>query len=45
MNKPNSQGTKYLITFIDDFSHYGRVFFIPHKYEAIDSFKIFAKEA
>lgn len=45
MNEPNRQETKYLITFIDDFSHYSRVFFIPHKYEAIDCFKILAKEA
>ena len=44
MNVANRQGTRYYITFIDDHSRYGCVFFISHKNEAIDFFKTFTKE-
>ena len=31
-------GASYFITFIDDYSHYGHVYLISHKYEALDCF-------
>ena len=31
---------KYFITFIDDFSHYGYVFFIKEKTDALEMFKV-----
>ena len=34
-------GNKYFITFIDDFSRYGYVFFIKEKSEALEMFKFF----
>ena len=34
-------GNKYFITFIDDFSRYGYVFFIKEKSDALEMFKVF----
>ena len=34
-------GNKYFITFIDDFSRYGYVFFIKEKLDALEMFKVF----
>ena len=34
-------GNKYFITFIDDFSRYGYVFFIKEKANALEMFKVF----
>ena len=31
-------GASYFINFIDDYSHYGHVYLISHKYEALDCF-------
>ena len=31
-------GASYFITFIDDYSRYGHVYLISHKYEALDCF-------
>ncbi|RVW58556.1 Retrovirus-related Pol polyprotein from transposon TNT 1-94 [Vitis vinifera] len=37
-------GNKYFITFIDDFSRYGYVFFIKEKTDALEMFKVFRTE-
>ncbi|RVW23656.1 Retrovirus-related Pol polyprotein from transposon TNT 1-94 [Vitis vinifera] len=37
-------GNKYFITFIDDFSRYGYVFFIKEKADALEMFKVFRTE-
>ena len=37
-------GNKYFITFIDDFSRYGYVFFIKEKSDALEMFKVFRTE-
>ena len=37
-------GNKYSITFIDDFSRYGYVFFIEEKLDALEVFKVFCTE-
>ena len=34
-------GFQYFITFTDDFSRYGYVYLIKHKYESFEMFKIF----
>ena len=44
MHQPYSSilcGNKYFITFIDDFSRYGYVFFIEEKSDALEMFKVF----
>nr|GEX03932.1 hypothetical protein [Tanacetum cinerariifolium] len=38
------QGASYLVTFTDDFSHYGYVYLLKHKHEVFETFKVFQKE-
>ncbi|GKA90709.1 retrotransposon protein, putative, ty1-copia subclass [Tanacetum coccineum] len=38
------QGASYFITFTDDFSRYGYVYFLKHKHEVFETFKVFQKE-
>ncbi|GKC38964.1 retrotransposon protein, putative, ty1-copia subclass [Tanacetum coccineum] len=38
------QGASYFISFTDDFSRYGYVYFIKHKHEVFETFKVFQKE-
>ncbi|GKB93923.1 retrovirus-related pol polyprotein from transposon TNT 1-94 [Tanacetum coccineum] len=38
------QGAYYFISFTDDFSHYGYVYFLKHKHEVFETFKVFQKE-
>ena len=40
----NRQGTRYFITFIDDYSWYGHVYLISHKSKSIHVFEKFTKE-
>ncbi|GJW32254.1 retrotransposon protein, putative, ty1-copia subclass [Tanacetum coccineum] len=35
------QGASYFITFTDDYSRYGYVYLLKHKYEVFDTFKVF----
>jgi len=35
-------GANYFLTFIDDYSRYGYVYLLSHRYEALDVFKCFA---
>ena len=37
-------GERYFITFTDDYSRFGYVFLLRHKYEAFETFKIFKNE-
>ncbi|CAL2238709.1 unnamed protein product [Prunus armeniaca] len=37
-------GTSYLLTFIDDYTRYGYIYLIAHRYEALDCFKRFIAE-
>ena len=37
-------GYQYFITFTDDFSRYGYVFFMRHKFELFEMFKAFQNE-
>ena len=41
MNVRARHGAYYFITFIDDYSRYGLVYFISHKSEALSCFKTF----
>ena len=34
-------GTNYFLTFIDDYSRYGYLYLLSHRYEALDVFKHF----
>nr|GEV33834.1 hypothetical protein [Tanacetum cinerariifolium] len=38
------QGASYFITFTDDYSHYGYVYFLKHKHEVFETFKVFNNE-
>nr|GFA05268.1 hypothetical protein [Tanacetum cinerariifolium] len=38
------QGASYFVTFTDDFSRYGYVYFLKHKHEVFETFKVFQKE-
>nr|GEZ77723.1 retrotransposon protein, putative, Ty1-copia subclass [Tanacetum cinerariifolium] len=38
------QGANYFVTFTDDFSCYGYVYFLKHKHEVVETFKVFQKE-
>nr|GEW86957.1 retrotransposon protein, putative, Ty1-copia subclass [Tanacetum cinerariifolium] len=38
------QGASYFVTFTDDFSRYGYVYLLKHKYEVFETFKVFQKE-
>ncbi|GJZ56785.1 retrotransposon protein, putative, ty1-copia subclass [Tanacetum coccineum] len=38
------QGAYYFVTFTDDFSRYGYVYLLKHKYEVFETFKVFQKE-
>ncbi|GJS15719.1 retrotransposon protein, putative, ty1-copia subclass [Tanacetum coccineum] len=38
------QGASYFVTFIDDFSRYGYVYFLKHKHKVFETFKVFQKE-
>ncbi|KAL0446541.1 UNVERIFIED_CONTAM: putative mitochondrial protein [Sesamum latifolium] len=40
----DSYGQRYFITFIDDYSHYMYIYFLEHKVEALDAFKVFKAE-
>ncbi|GKD95086.1 retrotransposon protein, putative, ty1-copia subclass [Tanacetum coccineum] len=35
------EGASYVITFTDDFSHYGYVYLMKHKHEVFETFKVF----
>ena len=37
-------GTSYFITFIDDFTHYGHVYLISHKSDALEYFRLYMNE-
>ena len=37
-------GFQYFITFTDDFSRYGYVYLMKHKYESFEKFKVFKNE-
>ena len=37
-------GYNYFITFTDDYTHFGRVFLMKHKFEAFEMFKIYKNE-
>jgi transposase InsO family protein len=39
MNVRTRHGGSYFITFIDDFTRYGHVYLISHKFEALDCFR------
>ena len=39
MNVRARHGGFYFITFIDDYTRYGHVYLISHKYEALDCFR------
>ena len=39
MNVRTRHATQYFITFIDDFTRFGHVYLISHKFEALDCFK------
>nr|GEX75830.1 retrotransposon protein, putative, Ty1-copia subclass [Tanacetum cinerariifolium] len=38
------QGARYFVTFTDDFSRYGNVYLLKHKYKVFETFKVFQKE-
>ncbi|GJY88993.1 zinc finger, CCHC-type containing protein [Tanacetum coccineum] len=38
------QGASYFVTFTDDFSRYGYVYLLKHKYVVFETFKVFQKE-
>ncbi|GKA90552.1 retrotransposon protein, putative, ty1-copia subclass [Tanacetum coccineum] len=40
----SKQGASYFVTFTDDFSRYGYVYLLKHKYEVFETFKVFQKE-
>jgi hypothetical protein len=44
MNIQACHGTSYFLTFIDDYTRYGYVQLIAHRYEALDCFKRFVIE-
>ena len=42
MNVRARLGAQYFITFIDDFTRFGHVYLISHRYEALDYFKSYS---
>ncbi|GKA38976.1 retrotransposon protein, putative, ty1-copia subclass [Tanacetum coccineum] len=38
------QGASYFITFMNDYSRYGHVYFLKHKHEVFETFKVFKNE-
>ncbi|KAM1500447.1 hypothetical protein ACFX10_023002 [Malus domestica] len=44
MRTKTHRGMKYFVTFIDDYSRYGYVYFLQHKNEALEKFKEFKAE-
>ena len=42
MNIRARHGAQYFITFIDDFTRFGHVYLISHRYEALDCFKSYS---
>ncbi|GKE10629.1 retrotransposon protein, putative, ty1-copia subclass [Tanacetum coccineum] len=38
------KGASYFLTFTDDFSRYGYVYFLKHKHEVFETFKVFKSE-
>ncbi|GJW74104.1 retrotransposon protein, putative, ty1-copia subclass [Tanacetum coccineum] len=38
------KGASYFLTFTDDFSRYGYVYFLQHKHEVFETFKVFKSE-
>ena len=42
MNVRERHGAQYFITFIDDFTRFGHVYLISHRYEAMDCFKSYS---
>jgi len=44
MNVKARRGAFYFLTFIDDYSRYGYVYLLSHRYEALDVFKRFVAE-
>ena len=44
MNVKANHGASYFLTFIDDYTRYGYVQLIAHRYEALDCFKCFVAE-
>ena len=44
MRTNTHRGMKYFVTFINDYSHYGHVYFLKHKNDALDKFKEFKEE-
>ena len=44
MRTKTHRGMQYFVTFIDDYSRYGHVYFLQHKNEALDKFKEFKVE-
>lgn len=38
-------GARYFITYIDDFTRYGYVYLISHKFQALECFKGYMNEA
>ena len=44
MNVKACHGTSYFLTFIDDYTRYGYVQLIAHRYGALDCFKHFVVE-
>ena len=41
---PSFSGEKYFITFIDDFSRYGYVYFLKEKSQALNALEVFISE-
>ena len=44
MNVKAHHGAFYFLTFIDNYSRYGYVYLLSHRYEALDVFKRFVAE-
>jgi len=44
MNVKARHGPFYFLTFIDDYSRYGFVYLLSHRYEELDVFKCFVAE-
>ena len=44
MNVKARHGASYFLTFIDDYTRYGYVYLISHRYEALDCFRRFVAE-
>nr|GFC60224.1 hypothetical protein [Tanacetum cinerariifolium] len=40
----SKKGASYFITFTDDYSRYGYVYFLKHKHEVFETFKVFKSE-